>query len=236
MASHQLTLLMMVLVFADNLCQSNCDHRMPPRTAREAIDVSQLSTPSSSSVMTTTEDDHWSSIYRKTSGFSVPKLGFGDFKNENYDDEDYDTEAEIDRDKDGPRWPSTGGDDIGFKDSKILPSDYEAMLNYGSFVTEIERIAIVGNTVPPPTRNTVYSMQQAIPANYEGCFCDRHYQVDRSGDSGFDYTGFQHFETSSLQANSSINPAIREKGIFCSCFGESITEIPANFSTNVRKM
>ena len=77
----------------------------------------------------------------------------------------------------------------------------------------------------------IYSMQQAIPADYEGCFCDRHFQVIKKLEEiPFESANGEH------QNKPNSSSTIKEKGASCSCLGKSIIDIPNNFSLNVRKM
>ena len=191
---------------------------------------------SQSSLITTTEDDrngeNWTTSTSKKSISKTPPLGFGDF---HYSDDDEDYSEGTDKQASSIVRENAFHEafDIQPSSEPELPNvdqtDYHNGFGEVTYTSEIKRIRIIGDMVMQPKK--IYSMQQAIPADYEGCFCDRHFQVIKKLEEiPFESANGEH------QNKPNSSSTIKEKGASCSCLGKSIIDIPNNFSLNVRKM
>ena len=110
-------------------------------------------------------------------------------------------------------------------------------------VTRRERILIIGNPrfLPPYPLEGVFTIQQAIPDDFDGCYCDHHYKVSQSASVRHSADNSHHLSPSESSVNGRQNETMQnnpdqEVEVFCYCVGESITQVPRNFSLNVRKM
>lgn len=233
------------------------------------VAASQDSDPPSSSPMTTPSPN--STI--------LPKTGFGDFfeiPNENYDDDEdlaamaeknTNEEANLARMNVGVS-SSAGYDTMNaiFGDNKAEPEEPEEETDEDPIaiferppVSRRDRILIVSyaGSLPAYPAEGVFTMQQAIPEDFEGCYCDRHYLVTPSANSedsvssdNYESQQYQrqHQTQHPLSSNHSAptdasstreflaNGTPIQEEVSCYCFGESVTQVPQNFTPNVRKM
>lgn len=199
------------------------------RFTRSLVIEAVTTFPMFGSVMTTTEESmsvNSSLESSKKHSTQIPKLGFGDFHNpnENYDDEDYDIAKNGNHEQ--PRSNTQNEIRKEFGDFSSKPF-HEMDFDYFDYDKKVERMLIIGDESKLPSAE-MYLMQHASPVTFEGCFCDRHYQL-------LSVNGELSGESPPLPLGNSSS-MVRERGIYCYCFGTSVTQLPRNFSSNVRKM
>ena len=133
-----------------------------------------------------------------------------------------------------------------------IGSDTELFMEDLSYTKQVERKLIIGDVrkLPPYSLDKIFTMQQAIPNEFEGCYCDRHYSLPKSAHSDHnsdiesshsvnndEHDHPQHYNKSETIDNENLHPPMTiYDEVFCYCAGNSITDVPRNFSTNVHKM